>query len=314
MIFDDILSMENVCRFLSDPALDGRYPRSEGHETAKVYLRDLVERLGMAPLFPEGWFQPVLDGERVIGENIGGVRQGPGDRYLLLAAHYDHFKGIAGADDNAAAIAVLVECFRLLGDWQGQHHLALCFFDLEEPPYFQTQQMGSVQFVQRCPFDLTLLDCAVVLDLCGHDLPIPGRENGLFVLGAENSGDLVDAVRSAHSSVISPYMFANERIGDMSDHHAFRLARKPFLFLSCGWWEHYHQPTDTFDQLNIAKMHGIAGWLQSLIEALDGRAVRLGPGREFSLIEADSLQRLMGGALPLVLDGSISEVIRLLWR
>ena len=46
----------------------------------------------------------------------------------------------------------------------------------------------------------------------------------------------------------------NRNIGDMSDHHVFRQQGVPYVFLSCGRWEHYHAETDTPDRLNYAKM------------------------------------------------------------
>ena len=222
-------SIVDTCRFLSDPNLDGRYPGGEGHEIAKRYLRDMLEHLDFMPLFGESWFQAVIDRSKKVGENVAGIWPGRCGRSLLLAAHYDHFKGIPGADDNAAALSILIETCRSLRQWAGDHDLILCFFDLEEPPYFQTDIMGSVYFTEHCPINLETLDCAIVLDLCGHDVSIPGCEDALFVLGAEYSHDLVQAVQSTESSVISTCMFKNERIGDMSDHYGFRVAGKPFL-------------------------------------------------------------------------------------
>ncbi len=310
----NVPSMTETCRFLSDPKLDGRHPGGEGHEIAKLYLRDMLECLEFKPLFGDSWFQAVMDKTKQVGENVAGIWPGRNGRSLLLAAHYDHYKGIPGADDNAAALSILIETCRLIHQWAGDHDLILCFFDLEEPPYFQTDIMGSVYFTEHCPINLDTLDCALVLDLCGHDVSIPGCENVLFVLGAEYSHDLVHAVQSTDSTVISTCMFMNKRIGDMSDHHAFRMAGKPFLFFSCGWWKHYHRSTDTFDRLNLNKMQGIAEWLVRLVHNLDGRTVRMSPVHDFGKIEAESLKRLTGGELPLVLDGSIAEVMRLMCR
>ena len=307
-------SIVDTCRFLSDPNLDGRYPGGEGHEIAKRYLRDMLEHLDFMPLFGESWFQAVIDRSKKVGENVAGIWPGRCGRSLLLAAHYDHFRGIPGADDNAAALSILIETCRSLRQWAGDHDLILCFFDLEEPPYFQTDIMGSVYFAEHCPLNLETLDCAVILDLCGHDVAITGCEDALFALGAEYSHDLVQAVQSVKSEAVSVLMFKNERIGDMSDHHVFRLRGKPFLFLSCGWWKHYHQPTDTFDRLNLKKMQGIADYLVRLVHNLDKVAVRINPVHDFSRIEAESLKRLTGGELPLVLDSSIREVMRLLYR
>ena len=42
----------------------------------------------------------------------------------------------------------------------------------------------------------------------------------------------------------------------------------PYLFLTCGRWQHYHQPTDTPDRLDYAKMGRIRDYLVRLTEAL----------------------------------------------
>src|SRR5207253_6274904 len=41
----------------------------------------------------------------------GGAEDGP---YLLLGAHYDSVPGTPGADDNGSAVAVCLECARLV--------------------------------------------------------------------------------------------------------------------------------------------------------------------------------------------------------
>ncbi len=290
-----IPSLTETCRFLSDPKLDGRSPGSPGHRVAQDYLRDMLDRLGFDPLFGDTWSQPVPEeGGETIGVNLGGIKQGRSGRSILLAAHYDHFKGIPGADDNAAALSILVETSRLIGTWRGETNLVLCFFDLEEPPYFQGAAMGSMFFVEHPPIDLNQLTCAIVLDLCGHDVAIPGREDALFVLGAEYSPDLVQALNSVEGRSIPTYMFRNDRVGDLSDHHAFRIHGLPFLFFSCGRWEHYHQPSDTFDRLNLDKMQRIAEHLVALVRELDGVRVKIAPVEEFWRQEARSLERLVG--------------------
>ncbi|GAG83435.1 unnamed protein product, partial [marine sediment metagenome] len=62
----------------------------------------------------------------------------------------------------------------------------------------------------------------------------------------------------------------NSYVGDMSDHHIFRVNDVPYLFLSCGRWEHYHMPTDTPEKLNYEKMGAIADYLVNLVVSCDG--------------------------------------------
>ena len=314
MALGNIPSLVETCRTLSDPKLDGRYPGGPGHQVARAYLCEMLERLSFEPLFGGDWSQGLMSGGKPMGANLGGIKRGRSGRTLLLGAHYDHFQGVPGADDNAAALSILIEGSRILGEWDGEHSLVLCFFDLEEPPNFLTSTMGSVQFVQRPPLDLETIDCAMILDLCGHDVPLPGCEDAVFVLGAAYSPQLVGALGELKSDTITAYMFANERIGDLSDHHAFRLCGVPFLFFSCGRWEHYHRPTDTFEKLNLDKMQGLAEYLVNLVHVLDRTDVSIQPVQDFWRIEADSVRRLTSLPIPdnapavaAVIDGLLSQ-------
>jgi Zn-dependent M28 family amino/carboxypeptidase len=146
----------------------------------------------------------------------------------------------------------------------------LAFFDAEEPPHFITENMGSMHFVAQPTFPLDRIDLMVCLDLVGHacggpQLP-PEVRGSLFVLGAELSRGtpaLVDRVagrvrgvwpRRLHADVIPP----------LSDYYAFWEAQVPFVFLSCGRWEHYHRPSDTPDRLDWEKIGASTAFLIDL--------------------------------------------------
>ena len=55
-------------------------------------------------------------------------------------------------------------------------------------------------------------------------------------------------------------------MADLSDHHVFRVNERPYLFLSCGRWQHYHRRTDTPEKLNYDKMAAIAALTRTLVE------------------------------------------------
>jgi hypothetical protein len=309
--------LTDAARTLSDPALDGRAPGTDGHRRAAEYIERALAELDLEPLFPDGYAQPVRGANGVIGRNLGGARSGSGSgETLLVGAHYDHLPGCPGADDNAAAVAIALAAAQRLRTWDGHARLAFCFFDLEEPPHFHTRTMGSLYFTDHPPFDLNGLRCAIILDLCGHDVPIPGSENALFALGAEHHRFLVDAVRAADADDLPLLLARNERVGDMSDHHAFRLKGLPFLFLSGGWWPHHHSPADTFDKLNLDKMHRTVAALVRLIKELG--TMRPGPGDneppdDFDRHEARSVSRLLGTDVPpdrAAVDAAAAQVLR----
>ncbi len=76
----------------------------------------------------------------LIVEQPGGKR---GDEIILLGAHYDTVSTTPGADDNASAVAVLLEVSRLLKDHVGSRTVRFVAFACEEPPYFNFDSMGS---------------------------------------------------------------------------------------------------------------------------------------------------------------------------
>ena len=73
--------------------------------------------------------------------NQSGSRQP--EHIVLLGAHYDTVYSTPGADDNASAVAVLLEVGRLLAQHQGKKTARYVAFACEEPPYFNVDCMGS---------------------------------------------------------------------------------------------------------------------------------------------------------------------------
>lgn len=62
---------------------------------------------------------------------------------IVLGAHYDSVDGSPGADDNASAVAVLIELARVLAERPLARTVRLVAFVNEEPPFFFWGNMGS---------------------------------------------------------------------------------------------------------------------------------------------------------------------------
>lgn len=65
------------------------------------------------------------------------------DEIVVLGAHYDSVQGSPGANDNGTGVAALLEIARLLAAGSYSRTLRFVAFVNEEPPYFQTELMGS---------------------------------------------------------------------------------------------------------------------------------------------------------------------------
>ena len=77
----------------------------------------------------------------LIVEVPGGERAG---EVVLLGAHYDSVVGSRGANDNATGVAALLEVARMLQGTSLLRTVRLVAFVNEEPPFFQTEDMGSL--------------------------------------------------------------------------------------------------------------------------------------------------------------------------
>jgi hypothetical protein len=261
---------------------------SPEHDVARAWLVRRMAAAGLEPYAhdsfelpyvpPRGWLARVLgpandEGRRESGgerlANLVGRLPGrdPALAPVLLGAHYDTCGAQPGADDNAAAIAILLAIVEPLRQRALERGVLVAFFDAEEPPYWLQKLMGSTWFYDHQRREE--IHCALALDLVGHDVPLPGLEDLLFLAGFESDPALGTILRECEGATrqrfvptlnryISPFGY------DLSDHHVFRAQRRPYLFLSCGHWEHYHAPTDTPDRLNYAKMESIARFLEEL--------------------------------------------------
>src|SRR5206468_3317899 len=148
-------------------------------------------------------------------------------------AHFDHLGTdgqviYRGADDNAAAVAILTQVARSFKihppRMRGVFFVA---FDAEEPPNFLTGTMGSEHFALHPPVQLDAIDMMVCMDLVGHALGPPGLppdvRQTLFALGAEQSEGTpahVDRLARAEPGVVVRRADA-KTIPPLSDYDAF---------------------------------------------------------------------------------------------
>lgn len=268
-------SLRNDVTAIATPG--GRVAGSTGHARTRTLLCERLSEAGLVSYSGGGFELPYkFDGQEFVNVIAKLPGTDPELPPVLLAAHYDTCGPFSGADDNAAAIAILLNIIGTLRDECLERSVLFAFFDAEEPPYYLTPAMGSVRFYETQR--LGDIHCAIVMDLCGHDVPLQGLGDLLFVTGMESGPAWEDALRCHEPEAglrIVPTL--NRYIGDLSDHYVFRINRKPYLFLSCGRWQHYHQPTDTPEKLNYEKMESIARWLVEITAASAQAPLREAP-------------------------------------
>lgn len=256
---------------------EGRVVGTRGHERARRHLEARMRELGLKPYRGDTFSLPYRAAGRDFCNLIATAPgRSPTLPPVLIGAHYDSVLAAPCADDNAAAVALALAAGTHFLGRPAERGVVIALFDAEEPGYFQTPAMGSIRFYE----DQALpqgFHAALIMDLVGHDVPLPTPELGqvapqftqlLFVTGAESHTALPSVVLAARQPGLPVAATLNRRVGDMSDQRAFRLGGVPYLFLTCGRWPHYHQPSDTPDRLNYDKMDRIGAYLVGLAEGL----------------------------------------------
>ena len=314
-------------RALAKP--EGRRVGSAGHAHARSWLKEKMRSAGLTPYRGDRFDLPYSGGGEHFTNIVGAIRsQNPTLQPVLIGAHYDSVIDAPCADDNAAAVVIALETAEMLSGGNVERDVVIAFFDAEEPPYFQSPMMGSIRFYED-QMDERCLHAALVMDLVGHDvalpvgqvlrslgvvrsminaleLKLPRLRNMIFITGAESHPGMVDLLHRSPLDDLPVVATLNEYIGDLSDHGVFRSNGIPYLFLSCGRWKHYHEPTDTPERLNYMKMARITNLVVYLTERLNaspfGRGEKAG---DFTVsLEIELLERAFGPLYPLLLRGA----------
>jgi Zn-dependent M28 family amino/carboxypeptidase len=285
-----------------------------GHAAARDFLARRFAELGLEPYDGDGFALPYVH-QRQRFENLVAVVPGR-DRTaapLLLAAHYDTVPSTPGADDNAAAIAIVLEVAARWSAVPGARPLVVASFDAEEPPYFHGPAMGSTHFVghqQRRD-----VHAAFVLDLVGHTVPLPGLAELLAIMGSESHPELADAVAArVPESAMALVTLPNRFMPDMSDHHAFRLARRPYLFLTGGHGPDYHRSGDVPERIDVRRLARTVDDVEALARDVAERELGAASEHDTGRRDLAHLRRALGRAradvLGLRAERDLERVVR----
>ncbi|MCL1598275.1 MAG: M28 family peptidase [Actinomycetia bacterium] len=266
--------MNHIVEYLCSDTCLPRIPGTPGGAAARDFLHARLEDLGLEAAGEDGFAQSI---PAIGGTNLLARIPGRSDLSVLLAAHYDACgTNNPGADDNAAAVAIVLDTAEQLLAKDLDRTVLIALFDAEEPPYFGGPNMGSQWFVDHPTVPLDTIETMICLDLVGHALGPEGLpdevRDSVFVLGAEKSTgtpELMDALPNVDGVV--PRRIDNYIIDSMSDYDAFMNAGIPFLFYTAGRSEHYHASTDTPNHLDYDKMAALASHLTDLVAALTDR-------------------------------------------
>ncbi|MCX7635348.1 MAG: M20/M25/M40 family metallo-hydrolase, partial [Syntrophales bacterium] len=203
---------------------------------------------------------------------------------VLVGAHYDTVAGTPGADDNASAVAALLELCRILKNDEPERSIKFVFFTLEEPPIFRSPYQGSVVYARAARARGENIVAMICLEMLGYysdtkggqGFPIPlmaalysTTPNFIAVVGNFASRHLVGTVarslRSAGTVAVETLTAFGLIPGvDLSDHRSFWDEGYPAVMITDTAFyrnPNYHTEGDTIATLDFS-------YLSALLEAL----------------------------------------------
>jgi Zn-dependent M28 family amino/carboxypeptidase len=196
---------------------------------------------------------------------------------VILGAHYDSVPGCPAANDNASGIAGTLELARRFAQSGRSRTLRFVAWVNEEPPFFQTQAMGSRMYSRRCKERGENIVAMITLETIGCFLDTPGSQtypvmglglvlptvgNFLAVVGNLGSRSLVrtcaDVLRRETSLPIEAQALPGMIPGiGWSDHWSFwEEGYEAVMFTDTApfRYKHYHTPQDTPDKIDFDRM------------------------------------------------------------
>ena len=259
-------------------------------EKAARYIEAALASLGYAV----GRQEFSADGKAVrnIDVTVEPARGNFDPEVIVVGAHYDSAPGSPGANDNASGAAAVIELARLLRDLDGSagKRIRLALFVNEEPPYFRTEAMGSLNYARALAQRGERVVAMYSLETIGFYSSEPGSQvyPAPFGLIFPDRGDFV-----AFVGLLGSRPLVRETMRSFRAHTAFPTIGgvAPGFVPGIGWsdhwafaehgfqavmitdtapfrYPHYHQPSDTPDKVDGESLARVVKGIERVIRDL----------------------------------------------
>jgi len=210
---------------------------------------------------------------------------------IVVGAHYDSVAGARGADDNASGAAAVLELARVLQGSAHKKSIRLVLFVNEEPPFFQTESMGSLVYARNLKTEHVSLSAMISLEMLGFYSDVPGSQKypvllGLFYpdrgnfIGFVGNPESRNLVRQAVRSFRATTQFASEGIAapadwpgvGWSDHWSFWQEQYPAIMITdtaLFRYPYYHTPFNTANRVDFEKMARVVEGVRRVVKSLE---------------------------------------------
>jgi Zn-dependent M28 family amino/carboxypeptidase len=227
--------------------------------------------------------------------NLEVTCPGIGQALILVGAHYDSVLGSPGANDNGSGVAVLLELSRRLRDHAPALGIRFVAFTNEEPPFFFTEQQGSMVYARAARARRDDIRLMIALETMGCYSEVPGSQHYPPLLRHfyPDRGDFLALVCDLRSRRAMRRLAATFReVSDFplqhlatfrsvpgvawSDHLSFwRQGYRALMVTDTAFYRyaHYHSASDTPDKVDYPRLARVTDGLADALLRLAARGV-----------------------------------------
>ncbi|MHC5074029.1 MAG: M28 family peptidase [Planctomycetota bacterium] len=212
------------------------------------------------------------------------------EEIVIIGAHYDTVFGTVGANDNGSGVAAALALVRRFKGRKIGRTLRFALFANEEPPFFQTDAMGSVVYAKSCREKKENIVAMLSLETIGYYTDEPKSQQypfpfNMFYLSTGNFIGFVSNVSSRQllKQVIKTFRenckFPSEGgavpefvqgIG-WSDHWAFWKYGYPAVMVTDTApfrYPYYHGPEDTPEKIDYERLAIVVSGIEAVVDSL----------------------------------------------
>jgi Zn-dependent M28 family amino/carboxypeptidase len=206
---------------------------------------------------------------------------------VIIGAHYDSVLGSPGANDNASAVAATLALARRFVGKKIDKTLRFVLFANEEPPFFQTSQMGSMLYAKSCREKNENIIAMLSLETIGYytDKTKSQKYPPPFSLFYPSTGNFIGFISNLANRKLLHKTIASFRKNckfpseggaipsivpgiSWSDHWSFWKAGYPAIMVTDTApfrYPYYHSPEDTPDKIDYDSLAIVTSGLQLVI-------------------------------------------------
>lgn len=209
------------------------------------------------------------------------------DEVVVIGAHYDSVPGSPGADDNASGTAAILALAKSPTLQKPARTLRFVAFVNEEPPFFYTENQGSLVYAKRCRERNENITAMISVESIGYYDTRKSSQRYPFPVGFfyPKTADFIAFVsRTSDKALVrrciktfrTQAQFPSEGGAlpgflpgiSWSDHWAFWQAGYPAIMVTDTTLfrsPHYHQESDTPDKEDYDRMARVVDGLEKVI-------------------------------------------------